>query len=121
GREGEVNYCLALNELSAAEQTDFIKKANAILGKSTLVHVNENIACPQGNPRPIRIPAAPDESYRLVVEFYSAGGGIDYKTQADFDKFVTTYTKKVAFEHTSYGREGETDYCLKLNELSASE
>lgn len=45
GREGEIDYCLALNELSGAEQTEFIKKANEILSKSRLVHTQENAKC----------------------------------------------------------------------------
>jgi hypothetical protein len=121
GREGEVNYCLELKELSLPEQVEFIKKANAILEKSKLVHVQENIKCEHSNlPTPPAPPAAND-NYRLVVTFFSAGEGIDFKTKEDFDRFVSAYTKKVAYEAVAYGREGEIDYCLKLNELSSSE
>src|SRR2546430_1712134 len=64
---------------------------------------------------------APDDSYRLVVSFYSEGGGVDMKTKDEFEKFLNSNAKKIAFEPTRWGREGETDYCLKLSELSSSE
>ena len=64
---------------------------------------------------------APDDSYRLVVSFYSEGGGADMKTKDEFEKFLNGNAKKIAFEPTRWGREGETDYCLKLSELNAVE
>lgn len=75
-------------------------------------------------PSPPPITAAPmpaEEVYRLVVEFYSIGAGVDNKTREDFDKFIGSYPKKIAYETTHWGREGELDYCLKLSELSTGE
>ncbi len=117
GHEGETDYCLALTELSASEQAEFIKKANVILGKSKLVHANENAKCVNTN----SLHFEGDDTYRLVVSFYSIGEGSDYKTKEEFEKFLTGYGKKIAFEPAMWGREGEVDYCLKLNELSAPE
>ena len=120
GREGEIDYCLSLTELSATEQTEFIKKANNILSKSKLVHIKENSVCEHANePAPPIIPA--DDTYRLVVSFYSKGEGIDNKVNDVFVKFLDAYPKKIAYEPTHWGREGEIDYCLQLSELSASE
>ena len=62
-----------------------------------------------------------EDSYRLVVEFFSIGQGIDQKTQTDFEKLLSSNTKKIAYEPTHWGREGEVDYCLKLSELSTGE
>jgi len=45
GREGEIDYCLKLTELTPAEQEEFIKKLKDILTKSKLVHINENEKC----------------------------------------------------------------------------
>jgi hypothetical protein len=45
GREGEVDYCLKLSELSPREQKRFIAKVRSLLKKSKLVHINENVAC----------------------------------------------------------------------------
>ena len=112
GREGEVDYCLALNELSASEQTDFIKKAKEILAKSKLVHTQENAKCDH---------RSANENYRMVVEFYSSGQGADMKTKEEFEKFLNSYSIKIAYEPTEWGPEGEVDYCLKLNELSSTE
>lgn len=120
GREGEVDYCLGLTELSAAEQADLVKQAYVILGRSPRVHIKENTVCdhvvwtsPQN--------ATGDGTNRLVVSFYSKGEGIDYKNKDAYEKFLNSYPKKIAFEPTFWGREGEVDYCLKLNELSATE
>ena len=118
GREGETDYCLALSELTSAEQIEFVTKAKEILVKSKLVHQKENAKCDHINwPE---IPAA-DNTYRLVVQFYSKGEGIDSKVNDAFVKFVDTYTKKIVYEPTHWGREGEIDYCLKLSELTSVE
>jgi hypothetical protein len=120
GREGETDFCLALGELSSPEQADFLKKANEILNKSKLVHTKENAKCDHNNwpaPTPPVTPPAED-SYRLVVEFFSIGQGIDIKANDEFVKFLNTYIKKIEYTPTHWGREGEVDYCLKLSELS---
>lgn len=121
GREGERDYCLALNELSSSEQTDFIKKANAILGKSKLINVKENAKYNRAGGHAPTDTITTENTYRLVISFYSIGEGSDYKTKEEFEKFLNTYTKKIAYEPTQWGREGEVDYCLKLNELSLTE
>ena len=45
GREGEVDYCLKLSELSRREQRRFISNVRRLLKRSKLVHINENVAC----------------------------------------------------------------------------
>ncbi|MEK6615747.1 MAG: hypothetical protein AABZ32_06510 [Bacteroidota bacterium] len=120
GREGETDYCLALTELSSVEQTEFVKKANELLSKSKLVHLKENSICDHTN-RPAPIISTADDSYRFVVEFYSIGEGVDYKVKEAFEIFLNSYPKKIAFEPTPWGREGEIDYCLSLSELSSTE
>lgn len=45
GREGEIDYCLKLSELSLREQKRFISKVRLLLKGSKLVHINENVAC----------------------------------------------------------------------------
>ena len=120
GREGEIDYCLALSELSSAEQMDFVNKAKVILAKSKLVNLKENSQCEHANWPPIPI-SAEEETYRLVVAFYSKGEGIDSKVNDVFVKFLDSHPKKIAYEPTHWGREGEIDYCLKLSELSPVE
>jgi len=120
GREGEIDYCLALTELSASEQTEFVKKANEILSKSNLVHQKENAKCEHKALPPLNVNPAPD-IFRMVVSFFSTAAGIDGKINDEFVKFLDTYPKKIAYEPTHWGREGEIDYCLKLSELSTAE
>jgi hypothetical protein len=45
GKEGEIDYCLKLSELSPREQKKFISKVRSLLKRSKLVHINENVAC----------------------------------------------------------------------------
>ena len=45
GREGEIDYCLQLSELSPRQQKKFISKVRLLLKRSKLVHINENAAC----------------------------------------------------------------------------
>lgn len=121
GPEGEIDYCLSLSGLSTSEQTNFIKKANEILSKSKLVHIYENSKCEHTDGPWIDKPSAVEDIYRLVVSFYSIGEGTDYKTKEEFEKFLLGYKKKIAFEPALWGREGEVDYCLKINELTPEE
>lgn len=58
---------------------------------------------------------------RLIASFYSIGEGTDRVTREEFEKFLESYSPKVAFDLKRWGREGETDYCLKLKELNASQ
>ncbi len=48
GREGEIDYCLKLSELSPREQKRFISQVRLLLKKSKLVRINENAACQSG-------------------------------------------------------------------------
>jgi hypothetical protein len=44
GREGEIDYCFQLSELSAVQQAEFVNKAKEILVPP--VNVSENVRCP---------------------------------------------------------------------------
>ncbi len=121
GREGEIDYCLSLSELNPAEQMEFVNKAKAVLAKSKLVHQKENAQCEHVNWPPIPTGNSSDDTYPLVVQFYSKGEGIDSKTNDSFVKFLDSYPKKISYSPTHWGREGEIDYCLKLSELNSAE
>lgn len=45
GREGEIDYCLKLAELSPREQKRFISRVRLLLKRSKLVRITENVAC----------------------------------------------------------------------------
>lgn len=45
GREGEVDYCLKLSELSTKDQERFVKEARSQLGNKDLIFLKENTPC----------------------------------------------------------------------------
>ena len=57
-------------------------------------------------------------NYRVVVSFISKGNGINNQIHEQFENFVKNNSKKPVMENYRWGREGEIDYCLQLNELS---
>lgn len=65
------------------------------------------------------------EKVRLVISFYSIGMGSDNKSILAFEDFIGVYAgevkKTIDYEKAAWGREGETDFCLKLIELTQAE
>ena len=59
--------------------------------------------------------------YRFTISFFSKGGGTDRKARSEFESFLENFNKKNAvnlqYIKTSWGREGEVDYCFQLEEL----
>ena len=59
--------------------------------------------------------------YRFTISFFSKGGGTDRKARSKFESFLENFNKKnevnLQFIKTSWGREGEVDYCFQLEEL----
>lgn len=45
GKEGEIDYCFRLSELSLRERKRFVSKVRLLLRRSKLVNINENAAC----------------------------------------------------------------------------
>jgi len=45
GREGEVDFCIALSKLSSSEKQKFLDEAKLIANKAKFVHINENAPC----------------------------------------------------------------------------
>lgn len=45
GREGEIDYCLQLKELSSKEQKAFVEEVKKLAGKSDRVQFSENAPC----------------------------------------------------------------------------
>ena len=62
---------------------------------------------------------------RLVILFYSIGTGAEFPISNAFEDSIGSYSLKIGktidYKKTSWGREGETDFCLKLNELTSAE
>lgn len=45
GREGEIDYCLALSDIDEARQTQLIEEIKALLELSNLIRYKENTSC----------------------------------------------------------------------------
>ncbi len=62
-----------------------------------------------------------DTNSRFIVSFISIGAGTDKKAKQEYGQYITGYEQKnkvkLNYEKTSWGREGEVDYCFKLTEL----
>lgn len=65
------------------------------------------------------------ETYSLVITFFSIGTGVDYKTKKIFDEWTINFEqkigKKISLESYPWGREGEVDECISLENLSTSQ
>jgi hypothetical protein len=61
------------------------------------------------------------EKFRLVVSFISKGAGPDREKTTALLAFVEAHAKKPSYKAEHWGREGESDYCFHLTELSKSE
>ena len=64
---------------------------------------------------------APDApvTYRLLVSFTSKGAGTDSEKRTALLAYVDGHSKKPAYKTVNWGREGETDYCFNLSELTS--
>ena len=59
------------------------------------------------------------KTYRLIVSFKSRGAGTESDKRTEFLKFVDNHSLKPAYKTVLWGREGETDYCFDLTELTS--
>lgn len=63
-------------------------------------------------------------TYDLVLSFYSIGSGSNWDVIAEIDKFLERFnsndTTRPKVERVSWGREGEVDFCIALDELSSA-
>lgn len=67
----------------------------------------------------------PDSVYRFTVSFISIGSGIDHQAREEFMVFIKQFSEQnsvtIRTEKSSWGREGESDYCMKLEELTSEQ
>jgi hypothetical protein len=63
------------------------------------------------------------ELYGVVVSFYSKGEGIDAKALHIYNTFLDGFEKQhnlnLNYVKTPWGREGEVDYCIPLNNMDS--
>jgi hypothetical protein len=65
----------------------------------------------------------PDSSkYTLVIMFYSIGEGIDFEAVKTYEDSISAFSarigKNIDYQINPWGREGETDFCMQLIELT---
>ncbi len=62
---------------------------------------------------------------RLVVSFYSIGSGVEFTLVNAYEDSIGSYAgrlgKTIDYKKAHWGREGETEFCLKLKELNSSQ
>lgn len=60
--------------------------------------------------------------YSLVVSFYSIGEGIDFIVYQEFELLIRQFEEdqkeKFIFQRYPWGREGEIDFCIRLEKMS---
>ena len=61
------------------------------------------------------------EKYRVIISFISKGAGTDSEKRQAILSYIEKHPKKPVNSVVHWGREGETDFCLNLKELSKSE
>lgn len=65
--------------------------------------------------------ATAEQTYRLIVSYSSKGAGTNAEKREALLKYVESHPKKPVYKEVLWGREGETDYCFTLKELSKKE
>ena len=55
--------------------------------------------------------------YSLIVSFYSPGNGIDRAIKTEYVNFLNSNYPNIKYEKIKWGKEGEIDFCFKLDEL----
>lgn len=70
-------------------------------------------------------PPLPDNTYSLLVSFYSIGTGVNGNALRLMDEVIREYQEDlklpVSVEKIPWGREGEVDYCIDLEKLSETQ
>ena len=65
---------------------------------------------------------ADSTKYTLVIMFYSIGEGIENEYVRALEDSISSFSaqikKNIDYQKTSWGREGETDFCMQLFELT---
>lgn len=63
--------------------------------------------------------------YRFIVSFYSKGNGTDSKLIDKYTKFIKEFESKkgitLSNEIIYWGKEGETDFCFKLEKINQND
>ena len=94
-----------------------MKKVITILALAVLVCGNINAQ----EAAPIKKDMSTKLKYKLTIDFISVGAGIDAESYAKIEEFIKSHPKKPAYTIKQKGKEGETKFLLRLNELTKAE
>ena len=65
------------------------------------------------------------EIEKINVSFFSIGEGIDFDALKEYKSFIDSYKtasgKSLTYETINWGREGETDFCFDMTNISDNE
>lgn len=65
------------------------------------------------------------EIEKITVSFISIGEGIDYEAMKNYKDFLENWKsssgKELSYETIGWGREGETDFCVDMTNISDNE
>ena len=68
---------------------------------------------------------ADSTNYRMVVSFFSRASGIDAQARKQVDAYIYQFEQAkgitVDKEETRWGREGEIDYCIRLEKVTTKD
>ena len=107
---------VAVSCKSKKEMTNNTAKADSIQVADSIAKVFADIAIADAQ----NTPPTPNDSIRLNISFYSPGSGINYRAAQSLNSFLTKYEAAnpgaVTVYKTAWGREGEVDYCFKMND-----
>jgi len=121
GREGEVDYIFNLRDRAAASQNQVVQDVRTLIGTNDLVLIQEWVEGHKARNTGIVDPLPADTSAtRLVVSFISKGEGIDHKTKEEFEVWLGM-RGNVTWETSSWGREGEVNFCFRLSNMQTRE
>lgn len=71
-----------------------------------------------------KIEETDSSKYRFGISFYSIGTGIDAAARQQMMDYIRQFEQRegvtLTYEKYAWGKEGEQDYCFRLNELTTA-
>jgi hypothetical protein len=111
------------DEIPETAQIEGSATDTAIYNESP-VSGNEGSEVIQNEPRQSN-PQTKKEIEKITVSFISIGEGIDFEAMTNYKDFIDNWKssvgKSVSYETIGWGREGETDFCIDMTNISDSE
>ncbi len=112
-----ISLLIVVVSLYACKTSKSNKKNETISAKSTESLVTDSVVIKDTVAKKDQGPM-----YDLIVSFISIGSGIDGKSVKILDNFIIAFQQDknviITYKRIAWGREGETEYCFSLANLS---